>query len=354
VLRVTEATTETMSENTYAELLLPGESKKRESREILSFRPRTMKSKTESNCGNGSPVQIMDGEIKRQKLDENNSVTSQQDEKPKVTFRASEAVAEPRHDEDKVVTVLTALEKISLHLMNNKKFLKAVKLLSQLIESSMDDSNGNEFFLHLANLMKNCPVDRDITSPAYAQAYIDLITLYRHRKDRIRDPSHRYELETFYILVCLRASLATDDSYTFNKACSELKAIIIETFTDDKHATSSSSSSCISSSDQSDKPSVNQASAQVLNRENAIFVCLETAFRLYHWSWAKQPCDTVYACAAERRLHFSDDSRESLDTLTMAITAAQRKDSSWSGPQTIRTYNSTAHPLLTKNVGILR
>jgi hypothetical protein len=342
-----------MTENTYAELLLPGESKKRESREILSFRPRTMKSKTESNSGNGSPIQLMEGEIKRQKIDEDHGVTSQKDEKLKVTFQASAAVVEPRQDEDNVVTVLTALEKISLHLTNNKKFAKAVKLLNQLIESSMDDSNGNDFFLHLANLMKNCPVDRDITSPAYAQAYVDLITLYRDRKDRISEPAHRFQLETFYALVCLRASLATDDSYTFNKACSELKAIIIQTFIDDKNASSSSSSS-ISSDDQSDKPSVSQASAQVVNRENAIFVCLETAFRLYHWSWAKQPCDTVYACAAERRLHFSDDSRESLDTLTMAITAAQRKDTSWSGPQTIRTYNSTAHPLLSKNVGILR
>lgn len=340
-----------MSENTYAELLLPGESKKRESREILSFRPRTMKSKTESNSGSGSPVKLMEGEIKRQKIDEDHSVTSQQDEKPKVTFQASAAVVEPRHDEEKVVTVLTALEKISLHLTNNKKFVKAVKLLSQLIESSMDNSNGNDFFLHLANLMKNCPVDRDITSAAYAQAYVDLITLYRDRKDRICEPAHRYQLETFYVLVCLRASLATDDSYTFNKACSELKAIIIQTFTDDKNATSSSS---ISFDDQSEKSSVSKVSAHVLNRENAIFVCLETAFRLYHWSWAKQPCDAVYACAAERRLHFSDDSRESLDTLTMAITAAQRKDTSWSGPQTIRTYNSTAHPLLSKNVGILR
>lgn len=343
-----------MSENTYAELLLPGESKKRESREILSFRPRTMKSKTESNSGSGSPVKLMDGEIKRQKIEEDHSFNSQQEAKPKVTFNASAAVVELRHDEEKVVTVLTALEKISLHLTNNKKFVKAVKLLNQLIESSMDDSNGNDFFLHLASLMKNCPADRDITSPVYAQAYVDLITLYRDRKDRISEPAHRYQLETFYILVCLRASLATDDSYTFNKACSELKAIIIQMFSNGNTENSSSSSSALSSNDQADKLSVSQTSAQVLNRENALFVCLETAFRLYHWSWAKQPCDTVYACAAERRLNFSDDSRESLDTLTMAITAAQRKDTSWSGPQTIRTYNSTAHPLLSKNVGILR
>lgn len=310
-----------------------------------------MKSKTESNGGSGSPVKVMEAEIKRQKIDEDPSVSSQEEIKSTVTFEASVTVVEPRHEE-KVVTVLKALEKISLHLTNNNKFVKAVKLLSQLIDSSMDTSNGNEFFLHLANLMKNCPVDRDITSPAYAQAYVDLITLYCSKKDRIREPAYRYQLESFYILVCLRASLATDDSYTFNRACSELKAIIIQTFEGDKSASSSSYSSSDVQSAKS--PSVSQVSAQVLNRENAIFVCLETAFRLYHWSWAKQPCDALYACAAERRLLFSDDSRESLDTLTMAITAAQRKDTSWSGPQTIRTYNSTAHPLLSKNVGILR
>ena len=326
-----------MAENTYAELLLPGESRKRESREILSFRPRAMKAKIEpSNCTE-SPTKD------NEKRSRDQHVTTQDSHSISpapldgaVALSACNIAIELGKKETDGVTVLDALSKISIHLTNNKKFLKAVRLLNQLIESSMDESNGDEFFLHLSNLMKNCPEDRDITNSTYSQAYVDLITLYCSRKTNISNLAYLYQLQTFNALVCIRASLSTDDSFTYNRACSDLKALIIQTAVTDKDKRES------------------RAVKDIRNRENAIFVCLDAAFRLYHWSWAKQPCDTVYACASERRLNFSDDSRESLDALTMAITAAQRKDTSWSGPQTIRTYNSTAHPLLSKNVGLLR
>ena len=259
---------------------------------------------------------------------------------------ACNAVIELGKKQSDGVTVLDALSKISIHLTNNKKFHKAVRLLNQLIESSMEESNGDEFFSHLSNLMKNCPEDRDMTNSTYSQAYVDLITLYCAKKAFITNLAYLYQLQTFNALVCIRASLSTDDSFTYNKACIDLKALIIQTAVCDK------SDSAQTQSEEVDREMI--SASNIENRENAIFVCLDTAFRLYHWSWAKQPCDTVYACASERRLYFSDDSRESLDVLTMAITAAQRKDTSWSGPQTIRTYNSTAHPLLSKNVGILR
>ena len=326
-----------MAENTYAELLLPGQSRKRESREILSFRPRAMKAKIEPNNCTESPTKD------NEKRSRDQHVTAQDSEPissaplgEAAALSACNAVIELGKKESDGVTVLDALSKISIHLTNNKKFHKAVRLLKRLIESSMEESNGDEFFSHLSSLMKNCPEDRDITNSTYSQAYVDLITLYCAKKTNISNLAYLYQLQTFNALVCIRASLSTDDSFTYNRACSDLKALIIQTAMTDKGEGES------------------RAEKDIRNRENAIFVCLETAFRLYHWSWAKQPCDTVYACASERRLNFSDDSSESLDVLTMAITAAQRKDASWSGPQTIRTYNSTAHPLLSKNVGLLR
>ena len=336
-----------MAENTYAELLLPGESRKRESREILTFRPRAMKAKIESNNSGESPTKDNEKFSNHQRvtIDDSQALSPALADET-VASNVCDAVIDLKKKESEGVTVLDALSKISLHLTNNKKFHKAIRLMNQLVESSMDESNGDEFFSHLSNLMKNCPADRDITSSTYSQAYIDLITLYCAKKAFIANVAYLYQLQTFNALVCIRASLSTDDSFTYNKACSDLKALIIQTAVCDK-------SDSAQTQFEVDREIV--SASNMKNRENAIFVCLDTAFRLYHWSWAKQPCDTVYACASERRLNFSDDSRESLDVLTMAITAAQRKDTtSWSGPQTIRTYNSTAHPLLSKNIGILR
>ena len=259
---------------------------------------------------------------------------------------------------------MKALETISMHLTNNKKFTKALRLMIQLIESSMDETNSDIFFTHLSDLMRNCPPDRDITMPPYSQGYSDLISLHYSKKALLSDEKNCYKLETYYILVCLRANLATDDSYTFNKACNELKALIILMCSSSSSSSDSSSSSAVIDSEiNTDDPASNdatvasieaQAKAAVVKRESAVLVCLDTAFRIYHWTWAKQPCDALYACAAERRLLVTDESRDGLDTLNMAITAAQRKDTSWSGPHTIRTHNSTAHPLLSKNVGLLR
>ena len=340
-----------MAENTYAELLLPGESKRRESREILSFRPRNMKTKNDSNNSCGSPVEDGGQGQKRQRaLSDAATATSLLEPSTVAQISMGDGNAE-KGDEKKGLTALAALEKISLHLTNNKKFSKAIRLLNQLVDSSMDETNGDVFFLHLSSLMKNCPLDRDITSSEYSQAYIDIIGVYRSKKENITCQNYLYQLETFYTLVCLRAALATDDSFTYNKACIELKAIItLIQRKNDIEMSSSSSGNVVTANSE-----LNSISAEdISNRENAIFVCLDTAFRIYHWSWAKQPCDSIYACAAEGRLHFSDSSRDALDALTMAITAAQRKDTSWSGPHTIRTYNSTSHPLHTKNVGILR
>ena len=353
-----------MSENTYAELLLPGESKKRESREILSFRPRNMKVKDESPRNSGDMGNYSERSPKVQRTSNHSELLTTPamvTEEPKasvVDFEVN-SIIEPKQEPNQVVTVTKALETISMHLTNNKKFTKALRLMIQLVESSMDETNADVFFAHLKSLMANCPPDRDISSPPYCQGYNDLVTSYYSKKSCLNEQKNLYLLETYYVLVCLSASLATDDSYSFNKACNELKAII----TNMQSCGSSSSGYDVGQNHTSEEiPTtgsngikseiINQAAKW--NKENAILICLEIAFRIYHWSWAKQPCDAVYACAAERRLHFSEESREGLDTLTTAITTAQRKDNSWSGPQTIRTYNSTAHPLLSKNVGLLR
>ena len=90
-------------------------------------------------------------------------------------------------------------------------------------------------------------------------------------------------------------------------------------------------------------------------RTAATLVCLAAALPLYTRSlWAKQPLDKLFATVAQRRLQLSPDQREELDDLTTKVTLARRKTVSGKPAQTVRAFNSTAHPLKTKKVGLLR
>jgi hypothetical protein len=322
-----------MSEkNIYKELLLL-ESRKRDSsgKEILSFRPRMMHQKVKSETPSSSGTST-------QKIDianicaENQSPTEQtvsiydvniKEEIPEVTIKEEKSSSrvekvssseQPiKQPEDRqVVDVSKALQTISFHLLNNKKFIKAMKLMLQLVESSMGISTGDLFFVQLTNLMKGCPTDRDITSSAYSQGYIDLVTMYYEKKSCILEKNNLFQLDTYYILIYLRASFATDDPWSYSQSCKTLKSYIEKISMNSSSSDGPSSSSHDSSlQDTIDATSINtsghqeaeqEAVVMIMDRESAIIGCLEIAFKIYHWEWAKNPCDTVYACAAERRL----------------------------------------------------
>jgi hypothetical protein len=353
-----------MNENPYEELL---GSRKRDGKEILSFKPRTMKARTEPSSGKTLSPGVF---IKEESISSSKSTVSpSMFIKEEVTVSPSMFIKEEviavegkshvvdhcshiieRKEEKQPVDVLKALETISLHLLNNKKFSKAMKLMLQLVESSLNQSNSAIFFLHLTFLMRNCPEDRDIAAPAYAQGYRDLISMY-YGKIEFLQKENFYQLETFYILVCLRASFETDDPFLYNRLCTELKNFIMlissstikssggggggssstespnnlaieNTTSNIKSSGSSSSSSTSSTESPNDSAKENTTSSEdgsyliAVEREKALLVCLEQSFKIYHWTWAKQPCDSVYTCSAERRLFFTDENRDSLDALT--------------------------------------
>jgi hypothetical protein len=80
---------------------------------------------------------------------------------------------------------------------------------------------------------------------------------------------------------------------------------------------------------------------------------MEVALRAHQHGWAKQPINDVVTAFSERRLLISEDLREALDSYTSFWVLQQRKES-WTGPKTIRSYDSLAHPLTTKRIGLLR
>lgn len=349
-----------MNENPYEELL---GSRKRDGKEILSFKPRTMKARTEPSSGKTLSSDVF---IKEESISSSESTVSpSRFIKEEITVSPSVFIKEEvipvgekshvvdhckhiieRKEEKQPVDVLKALETISLHLQNNKKFSKAMRLMLQLVESSLNQSNSAIFFLHLTFLMRNCPEDRDISAPAYAQGYRDLISMYYGKIEFLQEENF-YQLETFYILVCLRASFETDDPFLYNRLCTELKNFIILISSSTIKSSGGSGSSSTESSNnlaienttreiKSSGGSSSSSSAESPNgtaiedttssedgtyliaveREKALLVCLEQSFKIYHWTWAKQPCDSVYTCSAERRLFFTDENRDSLDALT--------------------------------------
>ena len=206
--------------------------------------------------------------------------------------------------------------------------------------------------------------------------------------------TQKYQIITYYLQGSVRYNLSTDDSFTFSKTCSILKELIEEWSSDNPilgnyvegtiPATDSGSNSAPLSEEYPMVVGVSQLPGNPNNnthtnlslippedgevgpvavmhplhifrkRVTAVLECMDIAFKSYFRDWAKQPVDAVFAAASSRRLCLPTDLREDLDQLTTAITKTQRKLLSGFTVRTVRTYDSTSHPLLTKRDGILR
>lgn len=102
-----------------------------------------------------------------------------------------------------------------------------------------------------------------------------------------------------------------------------------------------------------DNSPTSEENSDIIERQKVLISVVEVALRAYHNGWARQPINDVVTAFSERRLLVSDELREALDSYTSFWVLEQRKES-WAGPKTIRTYDSVAHPLTTKRVGLLR
>lgn len=176
--------------------------------------------------------------------------------------------------------------------------------------------------------------ERNLLDTRYKRQYECIFDILWSKKG-LFDLDKLFTLKTWYLLAYIRSQLYTDDSFQFTK---NIKFLIecIEEFV----------------------ISENEKTSDVLIPENeyrinTILLCLESAYDKYTWQWAKQHIELAFNCITKKRHILTSDVRERLDKMANTFEAERRKNVSWSGPQTIRTYNSISHPLQKKS-GLLR
>jgi hypothetical protein len=180
----------------------------------------------------------------------------------------------------------------------------------------------------------------------------------------------RFQITTWYLQTTIAHQLqTTDDPYLFNKCCQFVTSEFNENYfvkkqnVDEIESEDNSSSvplvTAVTMSDDSTLEDPYLFSNEMKrSRLEALLFCLQLCYQVYLRSgWTKQPIESLYLHITQRRLLIPyEDLRERLDDLNTQFTHKQRKRLSGTGGmiQTIRTYNSTAHPLRTKKVGVLR
>ena len=231
-----------------------------------------------------------------------------------------------------------------------RKQCKALQLFLKLSEAELNESNCVKFFQVLNDFFKE-----EQLPTATAVVAKNVVTYYKSQ-ECIFSHEHKFLIQNWFLLYSVREDLRCDDSFQFSKACQYVSELfdceemfpVMKTvdYTDE---TQESNSRHVQGSVDTPGDALKKA------RVSATLSCLTTALPLYsRCMWAKQPLDQLFKIVALRRLQVDDDQREQVDELTTKITLARRKGISGKPAQTVRSYNSTAHPLKTKNVGLMR
>lgn len=243
-----------------------------------------------------------------------------------------------------------------------RKQLKALQLLLNFVESKLNDKeHSSEFFATLLSFLSNqsesssstTAPDDDLTMSSVKQLLDNLISLYISR-EVLFSSDEIFQLQTWYLLYSVKNSLCCDDSFRFSKACQTLEKFFEN---DEMFPPFVSVTEGYEKDDEITSNHLVTVSLSFFNsRVDATLQCLSAALPLYtRHQWARQPLDKVFDVVSSRRLRLGNDSqRDELDILTNKITLEKRKIISGKPAQTFRTYNSTAHPLKTKQVGLLR
>eukprot|EP01041_Mallomonas_annulata_P011092 gene11092-23191_t len=248
------------------------------------------------------------------------------------------------------VDIPRTLQTLAPHMKSLKKIPKANDLVIQLLTSTLNEQNSSLFynFIEEINLLETHPL-KDMNNQTIANASIKLYsTFYEHRK--LFTFSQQYDIITWYISGHIQPQLQTDDSFHFVRITKTFQEIIEQQrgLCDDSTIQNILTEEPISIPTPKDETATRK-------RVEAILQSMEVAYKNYPRAWAKQSIDRIFAAAASRRLTMPEDLRERLDTMTTNITTEQRKSASGADiVNTIRTYDSVAHPLLQKRTGILR
>lgn len=256
-------------------------------------------------------------------------------------------------EEVRPVDFTKSISTLSSHLNNIKKFPKAVHLSIQLIGAKFTSDKSSDLVQFLEKLFSNTSLvntdqsDNKVIISSIKELMVCVWTKY----SIITTVIHQYSIFTWYLKYFIRYELSTDDSFLFFKTCQSLQSCIEEL---PKNSLITQEGDLVA--DGREVPTREMYTFRL----TVILECLTAAYKNYFRAWAKSTLDALFQVAAHHRLAFPPDLRQSLDELTTAITLAQRKSTALGGnfvggsERTIRTYNSTTHPLLQKKNGILR
>lgn len=197
-------------------------------------------------------------------------------------------------------------------------------------------------------------------------AIISLICQYYENKTFFTEKQN-FQIKSWYIQTYIIKELKkSDDSFHFSKVCQFIQTEFqVNLFEDTTSSNTETTQDVINSDSKNSNDSENTNNPIHFSDEikkhrlEVILLCLKVCYQIYSRSrWAKQPVESLYLTVSQWRLQIPyNDYRERLDEINTKLIQLQRKLISGGGGsdvKTIRTYNSTAHPLKTKKIGILR
>ena len=185
----------------------------------------------------------------------------------------------PENDISSGSEIQIALMKLKNHLISDKKFNRAVLILCNMIQQSLNLENNVFFYDCITELMSTSA--RDVLDAKYKSFYVDLFDIINSKK-KYFSPQQQYRLASFNLYCHTRNKLLTDDSYLFVQEIKNVKEIVENETTYIENALDNSSSSTNIPSQE-----------EVLERQKVLILTLEVACRNYRWSWAKQPIESI-------------------------------------------------------------
>ena len=203
---------------------------------------------------------------------------------------------------------------------------------------------------------------RDMKNSDVLHAAAALISVSETRLDAFTW-TQTFQVHTWALLSSVQRDLGSDDSFVFSKACYRVVDLAIEkeVFPPPVHPEDEppppQGLRDVSRTDGLVSVKEEGRISSELRRERigAVLTCMRVAFKPYRRAaWAKQPVEKLFTEVSRKRLQIDEDQRNELDELTSMLTLMQRKITCGGTQHNIRTYDSTAHPLTTKKVGILR
>eukprot|EP00730_Choanoeca_flexa_P013717 TRINITY_DN5628_c0_g2_i1.p1 TRINITY_DN5628_c0_g2~~TRINITY_DN5628_c0_g2_i1.p1 ORF type:complete len:285 (+),score=72.03 TRINITY_DN5628_c0_g2_i1:113-967(+) len=224
--------------------------------------------------------------------------------KPDLDGAASGAGPSTQEELEKLRAVLAKLTSL---VDADKKCIKATRVLTKTIESSLSKDTAAEFDLLMHKLQERDNALSDMgkeLSDSYAQIF-DAID----KKLDAFPPSQRYDIETSVFHHSLCRKLQTDDSFRFAPVAKRIITTLDKlswAFADRRE-----NAEGVPLPNVANKPMLTQAQKE--RRCKAIIAVLKAMAGQWHRDWAKSSFQPACKAAATHRLLFPEPEREQLD-----------------------------------------